>query len=193
MTPLKRSRSEESDMAVNGLMLLSKLGEVTESKTNSSAGNRVFTCKTCNREFPSFQALGGHRASHKKLPKLSSTSSASSTSEEGSLAAPTSPPKPKTHECSICGLEFAIGQALGGHMRRHRQQIADAAAINNVGDHDDHRDERSVMVPAVPVLKKSNSSKRVCLDFELDLDLHLGPPGSYRNDRLTLQLMSPLC
>jgi len=31
-----------------------------------------------------------------------------------------SPPKPKTHECSICGLEFAIGQALGGHMRRHR-------------------------------------------------------------------------
>ncbi|WVZ08538.1 hypothetical protein V8G54_021884 [Vigna mungo] len=65
--------------------------------------NRVFECKTCNRQFPSFQALGGHRASHKK-PRLM----------------PDSPPKPKTHECSICGLEFAIGQALGGHMRRHR-------------------------------------------------------------------------
>ncbi|EHA8591840.1 putative Zinc finger protein ZAT5 [Cocos nucifera] len=28
--------------------------------------------------------------------------------------------KPRVHECSICGLEFPIGQALGGHMRRHR-------------------------------------------------------------------------
>jgi C2H2-type zinc finger len=65
---------------------------------------KVFECKTCNRRFPSFQALGGHRASHKK-PRLA---------EDGSLL------KPKLHECSICGLEFAVGQALGGHMRRHR-------------------------------------------------------------------------
>ncbi|KAK1691980.1 hypothetical protein QYE76_008677 [Lolium multiflorum] len=65
------------------------------------APERAFTCKTCGRVFPSFQALGGHRASHKK-PRL-----------DGDL-------KPKLHACSICGLEFAIGQALGGHMRRHR-------------------------------------------------------------------------
>ncbi|XBH56804.1 hypothetical protein VPH35_078542 [Triticum aestivum] len=30
---------------------------------------RVFECKTCNRRFPSFQALGEHQASHKK-PRL---------------------------------------------------------------------------------------------------------------------------
>ncbi|ONK62328.1 uncharacterized protein A4U43_C07F2760 [Asparagus officinalis] len=30
--------------------------------------------------------------------------------------------KPKVHGCSICGVEFAIGQALGGHMRRHREK-----------------------------------------------------------------------
>nr|GMC57494.1 zinc finger protein ZAT11-like [Ipomoea batatas]GMD86097.1 zinc finger protein ZAT11-like [Ipomoea batatas]GME11403.1 zinc finger protein ZAT11-like [Ipomoea batatas] len=42
-----------------------------------------------------------------------------------SLQPPASPPKPKTHECSICGVEFALGQALGGHMRRHR------AVMNN--------------------------------------------------------------
>jgi hypothetical protein len=69
---------------------------------------RVFECKTCNRQFPSFQALGGHRASHKK-PRLA----------EGA-----EPPKPKVHGCSICGLEFAVGQALGGHMRRHRAVAA---------------------------------------------------------------------
>ncbi|XP_009631840.1 zinc finger protein ZAT5-like [Nicotiana tomentosiformis] len=28
--------------------------------------------------------------------------------------------KPKVHECSICGLEFSLGQGLGGHMGRHR-------------------------------------------------------------------------
>ncbi|XP_066364415.1 zinc finger protein ZAT12-like [Miscanthus floridulus] len=70
------------------------------------APERVFVCKTCNRVFPSFQALGGHRASHKK-PRLDGDG-------DPSLA------KPKLHGCSICGLEFTIGQALGGHMRRHR-------------------------------------------------------------------------
>ncbi|XP_076911164.1 zinc finger protein ZAT11-like [Bidens hawaiensis] len=71
---------------------------------NRSGGSgKVFHCKTCNRQFSSFQALGGHRTSHKKVkPRVYEL-----------------PPKAK-HECSICGMEFEIGQALGGHMRRHR-------------------------------------------------------------------------
>ncbi|KAF7042128.1 hypothetical protein CFC21_051811 [Triticum aestivum] len=73
---------------------------------------RVFECKTCSRRFPSFQALGGHRASHKK-PQL----------------ADGEPAKPKVHGCSICGLEFAVGQALGGHMRRHRAVAAAGAGV----------------------------------------------------------------
>ncbi|CAN1182604.1 Zinc finger protein ZAT5 [Linum perenne] len=28
--------------------------------------------------------------------------------------------RPKRHECVICGVEVAMGQALGGHLRRHR-------------------------------------------------------------------------
>ncbi|KAE8711388.1 hypothetical protein F3Y22_tig00110294pilonHSYRG00025 [Hibiscus syriacus] len=36
----------------------------------------------------------------------------------------------KIHECSICGSEFSSGQALGGHMRRHRT----AAAATSNGD-----------------------------------------------------------
>ena len=79
-----------------------------------SSPERVFECKTCNRKFPSFQALGGHRASHKK-PRLADGAE---------------PPKPKVHGCSICGLQFAVGQALGGHMRRHR---AVAAAGEKLG------------------------------------------------------------
>lgn len=142
------------------------------------SGGRVFACKTCNREFPSFQALGGHRASHKKIPKLFPSSSPNSSSDDS--VTPATPPKPKTHECSICGLEFAIGQALGGHMRRHRQEMAGATAAAV----DSRRTEFPAIAP-VPVLMKS-SSKRVCLD--LDLELHLGPPGSYN---LSLQLKTP--
>lgn len=72
--------------------------------------NRVFKCKTCNRQFPTFQALGGHRASHERIrlervrvkqaPKLRS--------------------RPKMHVCPICGVVFTVGQALGGHMRQHK-------------------------------------------------------------------------
>uniref|UniRef100_A0ACD5XK70 Uncharacterized protein n=1 Tax=Avena sativa TaxID=4498 RepID=A0ACD5XK70_AVESA len=82
--------------------------------TGPSSPERVFECKTCNRQFPSFQALGGHGASHKK-PRLADGAE---------------PPKPKVHGCSVCGLQFAVGQALGGHMRRHR---AVAAAGDGLG------------------------------------------------------------
>nr|CAD1828732.1 unnamed protein product [Ananas comosus var. bracteatus] len=110
--------------------------------------DRVFECKTCNRRFPSFQALGGHRASHKK-PRP-----ASAAAVDGDGA------KPKMHECSICGLEFAIGQALGGHMRRHRPVAAATAA--------------SAVAPAefgFPRGALSEKKKR-----ELWFDLNVSPP-----------------
>ncbi|XP_015874055.3 zinc finger protein ZAT12 [Ziziphus jujuba] len=166
---------------VKCLMLLSKVGnnnnnnnnsqnDVVVAKKQSSSPGRVFVCKTCNRQFNSFQALGGHRASHKK-PKLM-------TGDHVNDQLPSSPVKPKTHECSICGLEFAIGQALGGHMRRHRHATEDGGVT------DRHHDQQ----PSLPVLKKSSSSKRVmCLD--LDLDLNLAPPGG--NDDLKLRLVTP--
>ncbi|CAA0809460.1 Zinc finger protein ZAT5 [Striga hermonthica] len=99
---------------------------------------KIYQFKTCGRTFPSFQALGGHRASHKKPNRNNSPTAGE---EGGSIlsdaaAADVSPPqligkglniesKVKIHECSICGSEFGSGQALGGHMRKHR------AASNN--------------------------------------------------------------
>ena len=92
--------TEIENMAMaNCLMLLSRVGK-------SESATRLFHCKTCNKPFQSFQALGGHSASHKRT-KLNDELNQSQ-------------PKPKTHACSVCGQEFAIGQALGGHMRRHR-------------------------------------------------------------------------
>ncbi|XP_008779116.2 zinc finger protein ZAT5-like [Phoenix dactylifera] len=116
---------------------------------NGKAGFHVYECKTCNKCFPSFQALGGHRASHKK-PKLAipmtGTEAKKAAIDEDSLqismnssisksimaatntnSTSISNNKPRVHECSICGSEFSSGQALGGHMRRHRPVSIPAA------------------------------------------------------------------
>ncbi|MFQ6644064.1 hypothetical protein Gotur_018630 [Gossypium turneri] len=152
---MKRSfsnREEENNFALaNYLILLSQGRNMYESTMNdSNLTCRVFKCKTCNRQFTSFQALGGHRASHKK-PKLME--------RDGGVLENQPPAKPKLHECSICGLEFSIGQALGGHMRRHRANLTE----------ENHQEQLMS-----PIVKKSN--KVWCLDlnltpFENDLEL----------------------
>ncbi|KAI0498275.1 hypothetical protein KFK09_021516 [Dendrobium nobile] len=107
--------SIDSFRLANVLMLLSG-GSAATAAAGEVAAGKVFQCKTCNRQFPSFQALGGHRASHKK-PRLGGADGPVDPVNSG-------PAKPRVHECSVCGLEFSIGQALGGHMRRHRAAVA---------------------------------------------------------------------
>ncbi|KAK4750214.1 hypothetical protein SAY87_027663 [Trapa incisa] len=140
-----------------------------------SSHGRVFECKTCSRRFSSFQALGGHRASHKK-PRSSRTPE-----DHGSAG---SHIKRKTHECSVCGLEFAVGQALGGHMRRHR------VSMPNVGHHwgietavvtalGFHTPPPSTIGEASPDVKKADSRRILRLDLNLtplenDLGLRFG-------------------
>ena len=38
--------------------------------------------------------------------------------------------KQQGHECHVCGLGFETGQALGGHMSRHREEMV----LNHSGD-----------------------------------------------------------
>ncbi|XP_050367686.1 zinc finger protein ZAT12-like [Argentina anserina] len=171
---MKREREDEQTLdLVSCLMMLSKDGQYDSSPVKKQkTTDRSFSCKTCNREFSSFQALGGHRASHNR-PKLMAGNGTSNLLQLAQ-SSPSSQAKPKTHECPICGLEFAIGQALGGHMRKHRDVMTSAAD--------------QIRAAAVPVLKKSNSSKRVSC---LNLELNLAPPGYQRHYDLTkLQLIA---
>lgn len=117
---------EEIDMA-NFLILLSQ-GLHKNTNTNTNTNNTVlYECKTCYRTFSSFQALGGHRTSHKKIKPPLSPSIIPSTDHHNTDNIDTKIKivdnkvmRDRVHECSICGSEFPSGQALGGHMRRHR-------------------------------------------------------------------------
>lgn len=142
----------------NCLMLLSRVGE----------NGRVFRCKTCMKEFTSFQALGGHRASHKKSSNGDEHSLLSSGSVAKKVKMTTS------HPCPICGVEFPMGQALGGHMRRHRNE-------KESGGHALVTRSFMPQEATTTTLKKSSSGKRVVfLDLGLDskeslnLNLELG-------------------
>ncbi|CAN4120008.1 unnamed protein product [Withania somnifera] len=147
MTPIKRSREdnvlvEAESMANCALMLRSCFNNTTTSSSSDEHIND-FVCKTCNKRFPSFQALGGHRASHNKRSRLL---------EEILVQTKTN----KMHDCSICGMKFSSGQALGGHMRRHRDESNKASAMIpdfcldlNLTPHDDNLDFK--LWPTAPV------------------------------------------
>lgn len=90
-------------------------------------------CKTCSRAFPTFQALGGHRTSH-----LRGRSNGLDLGAIGDKAIRLHRAADKEHrdkhECHICGLGFEMGQALGGHMRRHREEMAAAGGGSSADD-----------------------------------------------------------
>uniref|UniRef100_A0A1J3G822 Zinc finger protein ZAT8 n=1 Tax=Noccaea caerulescens TaxID=107243 RepID=A0A1J3G822_NOCCA len=162
------------DTAANCLMLLSRVGLGGGGEKGESE-SRVYRCKTCMKEFTSFQALGGHRASHAKPNNNNSSDDKSSSSSISSSGCVTKKAKtPTSHRCPICGLDFPIGQALGGHMRKHRNEKVSGELVTRSL----FPEETTTMVTT---LKKSSSGKRVaCLDLVLDsketlnLNLELG-------------------
>ncbi|CAA7019618.1 unnamed protein product [Microthlaspi erraticum] len=99
----------------------------------------LFECKACKKVFNSHQALGGHRASHKKVKgcfaaKLDHTDDNEADQVHGMITqkelyhtnlqydhqnGSSVKKKAKVHECSICYRVFSSGQALGGHKRCH--------------------------------------------------------------------------
>ncbi|KAK9734856.1 hypothetical protein RND81_04G167900 [Saponaria officinalis] len=160
----------ETSAMKNCLVLLATKAAAAAAKTDESRadedGQCTFACKTCGKKFNSFQALGGHCASHRRQSSVTVGGSGDSLAEA----------KPKRHACSVCKVEFPTGQALGGHMRRHRGVVVpavtgerssittDASVDNSDGK---KRKNKDVSEEEVGPVIKNSSSKRVCLDLNL--------------------------
>ncbi|KAJ8572425.1 hypothetical protein K7X08_008936 [Anisodus acutangulus] len=86
-----------------------------------------YKCTVCDKAFSSYQALGGHKASHRKIITTATATAAASDDNNPSTSTSTScgvnisalNTSGRSHVCSICHKAFPTGQALGGHKRRH--------------------------------------------------------------------------
>lgn len=158
----KRSRkmttAEEEYLAFCLVMLREKNGTtVDELFANQARPIRAlplpntlsYKCSICNKAFGSYQALGGHKSSHRKPTPRNETvkpTSLSSTSTSQSL---------DKHQCSICFKTFPSGQALGGHKRCHYDGSSESnnnnsTVTSSVGTSSSHHHEFDLNLLPLP-------------------------------------------
>lgn len=102
----KRMKEEESTTKEdqNGFVSVSKEEfeyKVDEEEEEEDSLRWKFKCKKCKKTFSSYQALGGHNASHRRMENYN-----------GEV-------QRKVFKCSFCSRVFVSGQALGGHKKVH--------------------------------------------------------------------------
>ncbi|CDY70162.1 BnaUnng03680D [Brassica napus] len=87
----------------------------TNLVTREKKCKKEFICDVCGKVFGSYQALGGHRTSHKcKRLKICDKND-----QDRELVPNKKNDQDRRHQCGVCGREFESGQALGGHMKTH--------------------------------------------------------------------------
>lgn len=127
-----------------------------------------YKCSVCGKAFPSYQALGGHKASHRIKPPTVITANTDDSTAAPTLVAGEKHPisaSGKIHECSICHKVFPTGQALGGHKRCHYEgnlgggggggskSISHSGSVSStVSEERSHRGFIDLNLPALPEL-----------------------------------------
>lgn len=118
----QQDEDEDEDEEAEKSMDETDESEEFKSFNNKNRSRGKYKCETCKKVFKSYQALGGHRASHKKIKLYTPVQETELDQENaGALITSASPPllDKKVHECPVCFRVFSSGQALGGHKRTH--------------------------------------------------------------------------
>ncbi|XP_038683087.1 zinc finger protein ZAT1-like [Tripterygium wilfordii] len=160
----KRRRTVESESVTGVAVELAEqassdseicLVDEEREKTPTTATKRgSYRCNTCKKLFRSYQALGGHRASHKKMKGIViKDEEAESEDEEGSGSGGGADEVVGGFKCPFCDKVFESGQALGGHKKVHFSYLPVAAPA-----------------PAPAAVGNSAKSGGVCLDLNRPAD-----------------------
>ncbi|XP_006394501.2 zinc finger protein ZAT1 [Eutrema salsugineum] len=88
-------------------------GDETYKVETEKKCKKKYKCDTCGKVLRSYQALGGHRTSHRnKRLKLCEKNDQAVKPENGLVVR-------RHYKCDICDRVFESGQALGGHKKVH--------------------------------------------------------------------------
>ncbi|XP_022897338.1 zinc finger protein AZF2-like [Olea europaea var. sylvestris] len=109
-------------------------------------------CDVCGKCFLSYQALGGHKTSHRDRAQFAATTAITNAYNISPLNL-----SGRIHECNKCYKTFSTGQALGGHMRWHYEGVISRNKKTNVITSDGSTSSHC------------NSNVHVAHDFDLNL------------------------
>ncbi|GMJ01415.1 hypothetical protein HRI_003810700 [Hibiscus trionum] len=191
------SASKEEDIKRNTMNFVAPIACRVPIDKPKGLAKGVFECKACKKVFNSHQALGGHRASHKKvkgcfaarldhidntqvdddhdvitheeiLPTKTTSTFQFDQRTSTLLTASTLKKKSKVHECSICRRVFSSGQALGGHKRCH-WVTSNSPDTSSLAKFHRFQDNQFEHIHQKPKLIDHDSNQS--LDLKLDLNL----------------------
>ncbi|KAF3323274.1 zinc finger protein ZAT6-like protein [Carex littledalei] len=143
-----------------------KHGQNTTNNHQNISSKLHFKCSICGKGFSSYQALGGHKSSHRRpmhpgqieTIKMAPGNLNKNTGSDGGKGA---------HRCNVCHKSFATGQALGGHKRCHYWEGSSVSVSTMSGS-------------------GSASTLTTCVR---DFDLNMPPRGGWGEEE---EVMSPL-
>ncbi|GAB2268141.1 ZINC FINGER protein, variant 2 [Dionaea muscipula] len=178
---------EDHQLALCLIMLSQGRRETTDNDASTSRppppqteSEILYQCDVCRKPFNSFQALGGHKTSHRIKP---------ANTEEDRLIIPSVAARTmitalntsgKPHVCSICRKSFRTGQALGGHKRCHYDGGANSDRKSPATTSSSPEKYYSISVPVVP--HASSDAGPTTSSHGFAFDLNLLPSTSQRSD-----------
>ncbi|KAI5665707.1 hypothetical protein M9H77_15560 [Catharanthus roseus] len=131
-----------------------KSEDTVSEMLKDSMKKREYKCKTCDKIFPSHQALGGHSNRHKLISSTAPSTDISHLSDNNEYNCSTANEpeaitgceliKNKEHECPVCFKVFATGQALGGHKRAHFAGLTESNRVKELNINEENHEVQEI-------------------------------------------------